>query len=135
ERGMEGRPEERFQDSVLRGMGSPESAVSILIGAKKFIEGWSSWRVSTMGLLNLGRGEGPQVIQLFGRGVRLRGKDGSLRRSAAVADPEPDLPAGLKQLETLYIFGWNADYLEAFRTMLQREGLPEPVEVPVRSLF
>src|SRR5690606_13189217 len=127
--------EERFKDSLFKEIDSAESPVSILIGAKKFIEGWSSWRVSTMGLLNLGRGEGPQVIQLFGRGVRLRGKDRSLRRSAAVADPEPDLPRGLKQLETLYIFGWNADYLEAFRTMLEREGLPEPVEVPVRSLF
>lgn len=135
ELGIEVVAEERFKDSLFKEIDSPESPVSILIGAKKFIEGWSSWRVSTMGLLNLGRGEGPQVIQLFGRGVRLRGKDGSLRRSAAIADPEPDLPAGLKQLETLYIFGWNADYLEAFRTMLQREGLPEPVEVPVRSLF
>jgi hypothetical protein len=34
-----------------------------------------------MGLLNIGKGEGPQIIQLFGRGVRLKGKNLSLKRS------------------------------------------------------
>lgn len=28
----------------------------VLIGSRKFTEGWSSWRVSTMGLLNMGQG-------------------------------------------------------------------------------
>lgn len=99
----------------------------MLIGAKKFIEGWSSWRVSSMGLLNVGKGEGSQVIQLFGRGVRLKGKDMSLKRSStAVAGAAPD---GLLNLETLYIFGWNADYLQIFREMIEREELPK--ELPL----
>ncbi len=34
----------------------PHSTVNVLIGSKKFTEGWSSWRVSTMGLMNVGRG-------------------------------------------------------------------------------
>ena len=38
------------------------------------MEGWNSWRVSNMGLLNIGRNEGSEIIQLFGRGVRLRGR-------------------------------------------------------------
>ena len=48
---------------------SERSTIHILIGAKKFMEGWSSYRVSTMGLLNVGKTEGSQIIQLFGRGV------------------------------------------------------------------
>jgi hypothetical protein len=127
--------EDRFTGSLFAEIDRPESSVALLMGAKKFVEGWSSWRVSTMGLLNVGRGEGPQVIQLFGRGVRLRGKDGSLRRSAARPDPDPEAPPGLRELETLYIFGWNADYLGAFEEMLRREELLPPVEVPVTPLF
>ena len=50
---------------------SERSTIHILIGAKKFMEGWSSYRVSTMGLLNVGKTEGSQIIQLFGRGVGL----------------------------------------------------------------
>lgn len=40
----------------------PDSGVNVLIGARKFIEGWSSWRVSNMGLLNIGKSEGSQII-------------------------------------------------------------------------
>ena len=40
------------------------------------MEGWNSWRVPNMGLLNIGRQEGSQIIQLLGRGVRLKGADG-----------------------------------------------------------
>ena len=35
-----------------------------------FIAGWNSWRVSTMGLMHVGVGEGSEIIQMFGRGVR-----------------------------------------------------------------
>lgn len=127
--------DDRFTASLFAEINRPGSAVSVLIGAKKFVEGWSSWRVSTMGLLNMGQGEGPQVIQLFGRGVRLRGRGGSLRRSAARRDPAPDAPPGLKELETLEIFGWNANYLEAFRAMLAEEEIRPPVDVPLFPLF
>ena len=40
-----------------------------------------------MGLMNVGKGEGAQIIQLFGRGVRLKGYDLSLKRSGQDADP------------------------------------------------
>jgi hypothetical protein len=72
-----------------------------------------------MGLLRIGKGEGSQVIQLFGRGVRLKGKDKSLKRSHALVG----VPDWLESLETLYITGWNADYLQTFRKMLEREDL------------
>ena len=57
-----------------------DSTVNIVIGARRFIAGWNSWRVSTMGLMHVGVGEGPEIIQMFGRGVRLKGYDMSLKR-------------------------------------------------------
>lgn len=126
--------EDRFTPSLFAEVNAARSRVSILIGAKKFIEGWSSWRVSTMGLLNMGKGEGPQVIQLFGRGVRLKGKSWALKRSAALPELGPH-PEGLSDLETLNIFGWNADYVQAFRAMLEREDVVRELRLPTRTLF
>jgi hypothetical protein len=77
---------DKLTGSLFDGIEAADSPVHLLIGAKKFIEGWSSWRVSAMALLNMGSGEGSQVIQLFGRGVRLRGKNRSLKRSARLPD-------------------------------------------------
>jgi hypothetical protein len=84
-----------------------------------------------MGLLNMGKGEGPQVIQLFGRGVRLKGKGGSLKRSSFLPEEGPH-PEGLEQLEKLHIFGWNADYIQSFRKMLEQEDLGREFRIPVR---
>jgi hypothetical protein len=126
--------EDRFTPSLFNEIDAPKSRINLLIGAKKFIEGWSSWRVSAMGLLNMGRAEGPQVIQLFGRGVRLKGKKMTLKRSTRLPEEAPH-PQGLTELETLLIFGWNADYLQVFQAMLEQEDLGHEVQVPVRTLF
>ena len=110
------------------------ATVNVLIGAKKFVEGWNSWRVSNMGLMNVGRAEGSEIIQLFGRGVRLKGRGMSLKRSAYLEGPHPD-NVGL--LETLNIFAVRADYMKKFRTYLEREGLETrdsvTLRVPVRA--
>jgi hypothetical protein len=76
-----------FAGSLFHQINLPDSRMSMLVGSRKFTEGWSSWRVSTMGLLNMGRGEGSQIIQLFGRGVRLKGRDMSLKRSLPTERP------------------------------------------------
>ena len=97
----------------------------LLIGSKKFTEGWSSWRVSTMGLMNVGKGKGAQIIQLFGRGVRLKGYDLSLKRSGKTQLPEGvERPKHIGVLETIGIFGIHADYMAQFRDFLDEEGLP-----------
>jgi len=90
--------------------------IIILIGAKKFIEGWDSFRVSSMGLFNIGKREGPEIIQLFGRGIRLKGKDNSLKRSGSGNDT--DIPDYLSFLETLSIYGIEAEYLATFREFI-----------------
>ena len=112
--------------SLFETIDSSSSKVNVLIGSKKFDEGWNCWRVGTMGLMNIGRTQGSQVIQLFGRGVRLKGKDFSLKRSynATTSADDAALPQCLGLLETLNIFGVRADYMEAFRDVLREEGLP-----------
>lgn len=116
-----------FNDgSLFKNINHRESKINVLIGSKKFTEGWSSWRVSTMGLLNVGQGEGSQIIQLFGRGVRLKGYKHSLKRSSALdaSLKEHKTPDSLPTLETLNIFGIHADYMEQFKKYLEEEGLP-----------
>jgi hypothetical protein len=122
--------EDAIAGSLFEWIGRPDTCIEILIGAKKFMEGWNSWRVATMGLLNIGRQEGSQIIQLFGRGVRLRGKEFSLKRSAAFAGPHP---AHIRQLETLNIFAVRANYMGQFRDYLEREGVEteEAIELPL----
>ena len=120
--------------SMFDRVNEAEATVNVLIGAKKFIEGWNSWRVSNMGLMNVGRAEGSEIIQLFGRGVRLKGKGMSLKRSTPLDGPHPQ-DVGL--LETLNIFAIRADYMQKFREYLEREGLeardPVTLRVPVRA--
>jgi hypothetical protein len=117
--------ERDFSSSLFHEINKSHSTVNLLIGSKKFTEGWSSWRVSTMGLMNVGRGEGAQIIQLFGRGVRLKGYEMSLKRSPKTQLPEGVLrPKHISVLETLGIFGIHADYMAQFRDFLEEEGLP-----------
>jgi len=106
--------------SLFRSIDAPGSTVNILIGAKKFIEGWDCYRVSCMGLINIGKSEGTEIIQLFGRGVRLKGRNNSLKRSTNDAG---DQPPNLPLLETLNIFGVDARYIGYLREFLAIEGV------------
>ncbi|MCB2160677.1 DEAD/DEAH box helicase family protein [bacterium] len=118
--------EQSVSESIFQQLDDPDSKINILIGSRKFMEGWNSWRVSTMGLMNIGRGEGTQIIQLFGRGVRLKGKDFSLKRSTELSLAHP--PQHVPLLETLNIFGVRADYMQQFREHLRDEGLDDGEE-------
>ena len=122
--------EDAIGDSLFDRINEPETTVEILIGAKKFMEGWNSWRVSNMGLLNIGRKEGSEIIQLFGRGVRLRGKDFTLKRSSALDGSHHE---HLPLLETLNIFAVRANYMSQFREYLEKEGIEAEgdVELPL----
>jgi len=118
--------QDAISDSLFDSIKRENSTINILIGSKKFIEGWDTWRVSCMGLLNIGKGEGPQIIQLFGRGVRLKGKNLSLKRSG---NPEISI------LETLNIYGISADYISKFLEAIKKEEVEfEEIKVPVRVL-
>lgn len=111
-----------FESPIFADVHKDSSPVNILIGSKKFVEGWNCWRVSSMGLMNTGKKEGSQIIQLFGRGVRLKGKGMSLMRTSRL---EPaTAPKHVHLLETLNVFGVGADFMATFRQFLEDEGLP-----------
>ena len=111
-----------FSEATFDSVKDSSSPVNLLIGSKKFVEGWDCWRVSTLGLMHVGKSEGAQIIQLFGRGVRLKGYGWSLKRSGH--SYAPSIPGYIEELETLNVFGVEADFMEKFRQFLADEGLP-----------
>lgn len=115
--------QKEFSGSLFGEINEADSTIQVLIGSKKFSEGWSSWRVSTMGLMHVGKGEGSQIIQLFGRGVRLKGYEFGLKRSSRI-DESIKRPEHIREVETLNVFGIEADYMEEFKKFLEEEGLP-----------
>ena len=111
-----------FTESSFDFVKNSSSPINLLIGSKKFVEGWDCWRVSTLGLMHVGKSEGAQIIQLFGRGVRLKGYEWCLKRSGH--SYAPSVPQYIEELETLNVFGIEADFMEKFRNFLADEGLP-----------
>ena len=127
-----------FAARLFADVDRPDSTVNVVIGARRFIAGWNSWRVSTMGLMHVGVGEGPEIIQMFGRGVRLKGWNMSLKRHRESGADLPADSAGLQELETLYIFGLRANYMQTFRELLRAEGMRverETITLPVTWNF
>ena len=139
EEGISTMPKEFTEHSLFATINQAGSSLNVLIGSKKFTEGWSSWRVSTMGLLNVGKSEGSQIIQLFGRGVRLKGYMHSLKRTSKLDESfaPPAVPSFIQNLETLHIFGIKANYMDMFKKFLEEEGLPtnnsdfEEIDIPI----
>lgn len=133
-----------FSHSLFKKINEKSSKLNLLIGSKRFTEGWNSFRVATMGLMFVGQREGSEIIQLFGRGVRLRGFENSLKRSKAIhwsakdgeyawVPKDDDLPI----LETLNVFGVKSDYMARFNEFLEGEGIKKPEDrveykIPVR---
>lgn len=111
-----------FSSPLFADVVSEKSPITLLLGSRKFIEGWNCWRVSSMGLMNTGKKEGSQIIQLFGRGVRLKGRDMSLMRTSRYQLVSP--PQYIHLLETLNVFGIGAEFMAQFRDFLAEEGLP-----------
>lgn len=136
-KGIVAKIEEFHNTSLFRNINNKDSEINILIGSRKFTEGWNSWRVSIMGLINFAKNEGSQAIQLFGRGVRLKGLNHCLKRSSTI---EGNHPRYIECVETLTVFGVKAQYMEAFKMMLEDEGAPTnedflDIKLPVISRY
>ncbi len=122
--------EKSFHNSIFQGINDKDSKINLLIGSKRFSEGWNSYRVSTMGLMHVGKSEGSEIIQLFGRGVRLRGFESCMKRSRAIhwATKDNEMVWVAKDeylpiLETLNVFGVKSDYMARFNEFLEGEGI------------
>lgn len=127
-----------FHEAQFETVKDSASPIHLLVGSKKFVEGWDCWRVSTMGLMHVGKSEGSQIIQLFGRGVRLKGYEWSLKRCGH--SHAPVRPNYIEELETLNVFGIEADFMEKFRKFLADERLPgnerrETITIPLNVTY
>lgn len=94
------------------------NGLNVLIGSRRFAEGWDNYRASSLTLLRLGQGEGSLIIQMFGRVVRFAGVGGDGKRL-----DKP--PAELAPLQTAYVFGLKSGYLDTFLQNLIDNGVPD----------
>lgn len=127
EQPYECHPKDFTEVSLFRTINDEGSTITMLIGAKKFNTGWNSYRVSVMGLMKIGQTEGSDIIQMFGRGVRLRGYQHSLKRSSELPEniKPSELPEQLRTIETLYVFGVKAEYMKVFDEATKANDMPE----------
>jgi|GEM_PF-1169066 len=115
----------------------PQSPINVLIGSRKFAEGWNCFRVSVIGLINLGRSKGNKIIQIFGRGVRLKGLENDGKRKD-MNHVENYFALGhsdyekLKRLETLCVFSLQKSYLQTFTDAVCEElEITKSFDIPV----
>ena len=119
--------EDALTPSLFAGLGQNRSGINLLIGSRRFAEGWDNYRASSLTLLRLGQGEGALIIQMFGRVVRFAGRNGDGKR---LDHPSPQL----RPLQTAYLYGLRSAYLEIFLNGLYANGVVEsrPLEYPTR---
>ena len=104
------------------------SPINVLIGSRKFAEGWNSYRLSVIDLINLGSAKGNLIIQIFGRGVRLRGKGGDGKRQYIdhkldYRFPYQDVESNIRRLETLTVYSLKQSYLKRFLDEVHAGGV------------
>ena len=122
---------ESIADSNLyfENLDNETSPINVLIGSRKFAEGWNSYRLSVIDLINLGSSKGNLIIQIFGRGVRLRGKGGNGKRRYIDHNPDYNLlpkrdrEGDIRRLETLTVFSLKQTYLKRFLEEVHAGGV------------
>jgi hypothetical protein len=120
--------DDAISPSLFASLNEDNSGINLLIGSRRFAEGWDNYRASSLTLLRLGTGEGSLIVQMFGRVVRFAGQNGNGKRL-----PEP--PSAIKPLQTAYVFGLHSGYLETFLNGLYANGVNEinQQECPTRG--
>ena len=116
-------------DLQFENLDNETSPINVLIGSRKFAEGWNSYRLSVIDLINLGSSKGNLIIQIFGRGVRLYGKGGNGKRRYPEHNPnyhllrKNDKKDDIRRLETLTVFSLRRSYLEHFLKEVHAGGV------------
>ena len=118
------------------------SPINVLIGSRKFAEGWNSYRLSVIDLINLGSSKGNLIIQIFGRGVRLRGKGGDGKRrhfdhKSNYYLLSSNKESAIRRLETLTVFSLRRSYLEHFLKEVYAGGISfqHVFKIPVNPML
>ena len=108
--------DDAFTSSLFVDLEKENSRVNVLIGSRRFAEGWDNYRASSLTLLRLGQNEGSLIIQMFGRVVRFAGTNGNGKRLR-------DIKGDLAALQTAFVFGLKSRYLQAFLAGLFENGI------------
>lgn len=111
----------------FKNIDSQNSPINVLIGSRKFAEGWNCFRVSVIGLINLGTSKGNKIIQIFGRGVRIKGLKNDGKRTFPehnedyfkLSNKKPE--DQIRKIETLCVFSLKKSYLETFTGAVNKE--------------
>ena len=121
---------EEIEDPNLQfeNLDNETSPINVLIGSRKFAEGWNSYRLSVIDLINLGSAKGNLIIQIFGRGVRLKGKGGDGKRQYIDHKPDyrfpyQDVESNIRRLETLTVYSLKQSYLKRFLDEVHAGGV------------
>ena len=115
-------------DLHFENLDNETSPINVLIGSRKFAEGWNSYRLSVIDLINLGSAKGNLIIQIFGRGVRLKGKGGDGKRQYIDHKPDyrfpyQDVESNIRRLETLTVYSLKQSYLKRFLDEVHAGGV------------
>ena len=128
---------DRYEDaSVFSRINAADSAINILMGSRAFYEGWDSNRPNIILFVNIGVGKDSRkfVLQAVGRGIRIEPiRDKRQRLDQLHAANELQTKPGLydkvsKQLatlESLFVFGTNAENLKSIINSLRAESRGE----------
>lgn len=120
----------------FKNIDSQNSPINVLIGSRKFAEGWNCFRVSVIGLINLGSSKGNKIIQIFGRGVRIKGLKNDGKRTFKehnddyfkLKNTKPD--DQIRKIETLCVFSLKKSYLETFTGAVNKE-----LDIPLKHVI
>jgi len=96
--------------------------INLVVAARMLAEGWNSHRISSLGLVELGKSRGSLVVQLFGRGVRLAG----------VAQAKLKRGGRYEQAERFDVFGYQAAYLKTFIEEAETAEIVEEKTLEIR---
>ena len=111
----------------FKNIDSQNSPINVLIGSRKFAEGWNCFRLSVIGLINLGSSKGNKIIQIFGRGVRITGLKNDGKRTFPKHNEDyfklknTKEEDKLQKIETLCVFSLKKSYLKTFTESVNKE--------------
>jgi type III restriction enzyme len=123
-------------ESFFENINRDNSNINILMGSRSFYEGWDSNRPNLLLFINIGLGNDAKkfVLQSVGRGVRIEplpNRRSCIQKLYNSGDvPEKIYNSIIKytpSLETLFIFGTNANNMKEVITSLQSEQINQPI--------
>jgi len=117
-------------ESIFKKINHDDSEINILMGSRSFYEGWDSNRPNIILFVNIGVGSDAKkfVLQAIGRGVRIEPQKNKRKRILSLYNAKEikkelfnKVRENILPLESLFVFGTNAENLKEIIATLQAE--------------